>query len=140
MHVLGALILLAACGTGGSDRLSPAEFAKRGNAICRKYEAKQPLARPRTLNEAVQYFEKTKQLMQQEASEFARLKPPRGEEASYRRLINFIHANEKLVDDFLAAAKKHDASRLRAVAERARNLHPRQIAEDLGLSDCAKAA
>jgi hypothetical protein len=140
LQVVGASSLLAACGGGGSDRPSAAEFAKRGNAICRKYEAKQPRARPKTLNEAVPYFEQTKQLMQQEASGFARLKPPRGEEAAYRRLLDFIRADEQLVEDFLAAAKKHDASQLQAVAERARNLHPRRIAKALGLSDCAKAA
>jgi hypothetical protein len=78
--------------------------------------------------------------MEQEAKEFETLKPPRGKEAAYRRLLKFIHDDKRILADFVAAARTGDAGQLRAVGERARKLPARGVAQELGLSDCAKAA
>jgi hypothetical protein len=139
--IVAAATALAACGGGGNERLSAADFAKRGNAICRKYETKMHgIPRPRTLDEAAQYFEQTAPLAKQEAAEFEQLEPPVGEEGAYRRLLRFIHASERIALRFEAAAKAHDAERAAEVQWDAQNLDPRGVAQALGLTDCARAA
>src|ERR1051325_7728441 len=69
--------LLAGCG-GGSGRLSKAEYAKRADAICTKYNAKlKALARPVGIGDLPAYVDKALPLARKGDDELRALKAPK---------------------------------------------------------------
>src|SRR5919202_4191466 len=100
--------LAAGCG-GGSGRLSKAEYAKRADAICTKYNAKlKALARPTGIKELPAYVDHALPLARKGDDELRALKPPKDEERTAKEWLDqsdsVVGSMERLRD----AAKKSD--------------------------------
>src|SRR5690242_4702058 len=83
-----ALAALAA-GCGGSSRLSKAEYVKRADAICAKYNAKiRALGRPTAISGLPAYVDKALPLARKGDDELRALKPPKDEEQTAKEWLD----------------------------------------------------
>src|SRR2546423_12486539 len=81
-------IVVAGCG-GGSGRLSKAEYAKRADAICTKYNAKiRALGRPTAISGLPAYVDKALPLARKGDDELRSLKPPKDEEQTAKEWLD----------------------------------------------------
>ncbi len=111
--LLAACLVLAACAGGGSKRLSRADYAKRADAICARFNRQQPSLpslQNVTTRQVARLADRTLPLLDRTIADLRRLAPPKDE--------------QELVDRWLASLR-----RLRADAVRIRN---RARANDLG--------
>jgi len=105
--------VLAACAGGGSKRLSRADYAKRADAICARFNRQQPSLpslQNVTTKQVARLADRTLPLLDRTIADLRLLAPPKDE--------------QELVDRWLASLR-----RLRADAVRIRN---RARANDLG--------
>ena len=132
--------LAAGCG-GGSDRLSRAEYAKRADAICTKYNAKlKALARPADISALPGYVDKALPLARKGDDELRALEPPKGEEQTAKEWLyqndSVVGSMERLRD----AAKKGDRAGIQTTLNEATsaNQTANRLARRLGLRVCAQ--
>ena len=132
--------LAAGCG-GGSGRLSKAEYAKRADAICTKYNAKlKALARPTGISELPSYVKKALPLARKGDDELRALEPPKDEEQSAKEWLDqndsVVGSMERLRD----AAKKGDRTGIQTALNEASsaNQTANRLARSLGLRVCAQ--
>jgi hypothetical protein len=132
----------AACGGGGSDRLSQEEFKKQANAICDKYDSRiQALEAPSSPEEVSGFVDRVIPLLQEGISELRALKPPAEAEGDYDRMLDetakAVPAARQLAD----AAKENDAAAVQEALAAARNADQASdaIATKLGLTGCASS-
>lgn len=136
--VVGAIV--AGCG-GGSGRLSKAEYAKRSDAICTKYNAKlKALARPTSIGALPDYVDKALPLARKGDDELRGLKPPKDEERTAKEWLDqndsVVGSMERLRD----AAKKGDRAGIQTALNEATsaNQTANRLARRLGLRVCAQ--
>ena len=132
--------LVAGCG-GGSGRLSKAEYAKRADAICTKYNAKiRALGRPTAISGLPAYVDKALPLARKGDDELRGLKPPKDEEQTAKEWLDqndsVVGSMERLRD----AAKKGDRAGIQTALNEASssNQTANRLARSLGLSVCAQ--
>jgi hypothetical protein len=130
----------AGCG-GGSERLSKAEYAKRADAICTKYNAKlKALARPTGISELPGYVDRALPLARKGDDELRALKPPKDEEQTAKEWLDqndsVVGSMERLRD----AAKKGDRGGIQTALNEATsaNRTANGLARQLGLDVCAQ--
>jgi hypothetical protein len=132
--------LVAGCG-GGSGRLSKAEYGKRADAICTKYNAKlKALARPTSISALPDYVDKALPLARKGDDELRALKPPKDEEQMAKEWLDqndsVVGSMERLRD----AAKKSDRAGIQTALNEATssNQTANRLARRLGLRVCAQ--
>jgi hypothetical protein len=132
--------LAAGCG-GGSGRLSKAEYAKRADAICTKYNAKiRALGRPTAISGLPAYVDKALPLARKGDHELSALKPPKDEERTAKEWLDqndsVVGSMERLRD----AAKKGDRAGIQTALNEASSANQtgNRLARKLGLSVCAQ--
>jgi hypothetical protein len=132
--------LAAGCG-GGSGRLSKAEYAKRADAICTKYNAKiRALGRPTAISGLPAYVDKALPLARKGDDELGALKPPKDEERTAKEWLDqndsVVGSMERLRD----AAKKGDRPGIQTALNEATsaNRTANGLARRLGLEVCAR--
>jgi hypothetical protein len=133
-------VVVAGCG-GGSGRLSKAEYAKRADAICTKYNAKiRALGRPTAIGGLPAYVDKALPLARKGDDELSALKPPKDEERTAKEWLDqndsVVGSMERLRD----AAKKGDRAGIQTALNEASsaNQTANRLARRLGLSVCAQ--
>lgn len=135
------LVLLAAAGCGGGGRLSRAEYAKKADAICTKYNGKiNALDRPKNEAELVGYVDKAVPLVQDASGELAGLKPPQDEQ---RTADAWNKANADVavaLESLREGAKKKDEAKMQAALKDGNTANSRanNLARTLGMTSCAK--
>jgi len=132
--------LVAGCG-GGSGRLSQAEFAKRADAICTKYNAKiRALGRPTSIGALPAYVDKALPLARKGDDELRALEPPKDKEQTAKEWLDqsdsVVGSMERLRD----AAKKGDRAGIQTALDEASsaNQTANRLARKLGLRVCAQ--
>ena len=133
-------VVVAGCG-GGSGRLSKAEYAKRADAICTKYNAKiRALGRPTAISGLPAYVDKALPLARKGDEELRALKPPKDEEQTTNEWLDqndsVVGSMERLRD----AAKKGDRAGIQTALNEASsaNQTANRLARRLGLRVCAQ--
>ena len=133
--------LAAGCGGGGDGRLSKAEYAKRADAICTKYNAKiRALGRPTAISGLPAYVDKALPLARKGDEELSALKPPKDEEQTAKEWLDqndsVVGSMERLRD----AAKKGDRAGIQTALNEATsaNRTANGLARQLGLKICAQ--
>lgn len=137
---IAVVALVAGCG-GGSGRLSKAEYSKRADAICTKYNAKlKALARPTSISALPAYVDKALPLARKGDDELRALEPPKDEEQSAKEWLDqndsVVGSMERLRD----AAKKGDRAGIQTALNEASsaNQTANRLARSLGLRVCAQ--
>ena len=135
------VVLAVVAGCGGSSRLSKAEYAKRADAICTKYNAKiQALGRPTAVSGLPAYVDKALPLARKGDDELRALKPPKDEAQTAKEWLDqndsVVGSMERLRD----AAKKGDRAGIQTALNEASsaNRTANGLARRLGLRVCAQ--
>jgi hypothetical protein len=141
--LLAASVLLAACGGSGDKRLSKAEYAKRADAICARFNRQQPPAPTSqnvTVRQVLRIAEQTLPLLDRTIADLERLAPPKDEQTLADRWLASLR---RLRAD---AAKIRDRAQANDLAGIAALVAPSQsdqrtserLAAQLGTSVCSK--
>jgi hypothetical protein len=135
------VVLAVVAGCGGSSRLSKAEYAKRADAICTKYNAKlKALSRPTSIGGLPAYVDKALPLARKGDDELRALKPPKDEQQTTKEWLDqndsVVGSMERLRD----AAKKGDRAGIQTALNEASsaNRTANGLARRLGLRVCAQ--
>jgi hypothetical protein len=138
--VVAAVLVAAGCG-GGGERLSRADYAKKADAICAKYNGKlAALPRPKDQTELVSFVDKAVPLVDDASSQLAELKGPKDQEhtadAWNKANADIVTALEKL----RAGAKAKDEAKMQAALKDGNTANSRanNLARTLGMNACAK--
>ncbi len=125
---LGAAIALGACGGGGGDRLSKADYIKEADAICKAASDKtDALTAPETEDDIAAYFEAAGKLEKDMLKDLRSLKGPSADEGTLAALYDDV---EEAIDAILAdpeAAMNLEEDPMAEVGERA---------EEYGFTEC----
>jgi hypothetical protein len=138
---LAFAIAALAAGCGGSGRLSKAEYSKRADAICAKYNAKlKALSRPTSIAALPAYVDQALPLARKGDDELRALKAPKDEEQTAKEWLDqsdsVVGSMERLRD----AAKKGDRTGIQTALNEASsaNRTANGLARRLGLRVCAQ--
>ncbi|HEX5467513.1 MAG TPA: hypothetical protein VFW80_00540 [Gaiellaceae bacterium] len=132
-------LLVAACGGGGGERLSKAEFTTQANAICGKYEKQlKALDAPTSLEEVPDLVDKALAILNKEVDEISDLNPPEELEDQFDALIEQTNNTKAAADDLADAAKANDEDAVQQALDEGNAASTRadQIAGQLGLDAC----
>ena len=115
--VLAASVL---AGCGGDDRLSKAEFAKRGNAICTAYNKKvKALGSPDSMAEIPDYVDRAIPLLDDARKQLSALEPPTDYEKDFDAYVSAADGAKAHARELAAAASENDQQALQRVAAEA---------------------
>jgi hypothetical protein len=141
--VLLAGAVAAGCGGGGEGkRLTRQEFDAKGNAICKKYNAKQKaVGQPNNINELGPTLRKLLPIVQGQVKELRKLKPPKEDEQAWNKLLARADKESALVkNQLLPAVDKHDIASIQKLLNDLQTLDQQNDtdARNLGLGTCAQ--
>ena len=137
---LVVVVLAAGCG-GGSGRLSKAEYSKRADAICTKYNAKlKALARPTSISGLPAYVDRALPLARKGDEELRALRPPKDEEKTAKEWLDQNDSVVGSMERLRGAATKGDRAGIQAALTEASsaNRTANGLARRLGLAVCAR--
>jgi len=133
------LAFAAGCGSGGEKRLSKEEYAKRADAVCRRYnEGTRPLGTPQSMPALAKVADRSLPLLDRAIRDLRALEPPKDEEAAARawlRQLSLLRGDVVRIRD---RASANDARGVRKVVPAAtrRNARFAELATQLGMSVC----
>jgi hypothetical protein len=127
----------------GDASISKAEYIKRADAICAKYnELTKDLQdeTPDSFEEAADLYTKAIELFKPAVKEFEALPPPRGDEQVIESYLDTVRQQVVLYQRIQAAAEQSDRAKLESYAEDVRELRAkaRGLAEGYGFEVCGK--
>jgi Tfp pilus assembly protein PilP len=132
-----SVLALSACGGGGDDRLSAAEYRTKADAICRAANQKlENLRSPSTPDELRALMKKAKPTLQQGIDDLEELKPPEELES---RVDEWNRKNKELLAKFEELSKETRLVQLGVKAQERESLNDetnRYARAELGLDEC----
>jgi hypothetical protein len=140
---LAAVLVLCSCGGGGGKRLTKEQFAAKANALCASFnKAEKAAGNPKSLADAVTYFEKLTPLYEKSINGLDKLKPPADEEATVNKIVALEKNEADLAKQLLAALKKSDTSKATQLVAsgNANSKKAKALYEQLGLTECSKSS
>jgi hypothetical protein len=142
--LLALTIVLAACsgcGSGGDDRLSKDEYAKRADAVCRHYNAAtRGFGAPQTMPALARVTARSLPFLDTAIRDLRALKPPGEEDATARAWVRQLVLLRGELVHMRDRARANDARGVRAVVPAATRRNERfgQLAARLGMSVCSR--
>jgi hypothetical protein len=136
-----AAVVLLLAGCGGQGRLSRADYVRKADSICQRYnDAVARLTEPSDLQGLVQYTRRTLAELDRALADESRLKPPRRLEPRKRRWLAQAQRIRGDTAAVLAAARHGDAVDVRRLILRGTRDDARgnALARRLGLRVCSK--
>jgi hypothetical protein len=137
---VAVVALAAACG-GGNERLAQAEFARRGNAICRELFAKlDALPQAKSAPALAQVMERARTDTDDALGRLDDLRPPEAREQAFEQFRDRVRDEVALAEDVQRAAEQKDLRRALRVANRGVALdgQAHAAAARAGLGGCAR--
>ena len=142
-------LALGACGGGGDEGPTRAEYAKDANAVCRDIERdgkSLSKASPNTLDEIVTFVDRAERTVKRGMDRLQKLERPSGEDG--KKAKAFVDQLQRELDtrflpalgEMRTAAKAGDVKGLKRAADKLGKLESTksdQLARDIGLDDCA---
>lgn len=108
-------VALAACGSSSDSTLSKSDLVAKADKICANYNAKaKKLAQPNDITNAAQaatYFQSAHDLAQQQADEFAALKPADDVKDQWNAYVQANKQGTDYLQQLADAAKAKDATK-----------------------------
>jgi len=135
---LALAVALVLAGCGGGTRLSRSEFVARADALCRVSVGKlKALKNPGSVPELVTYLKHARPIQARFIEDARKLRPPKHDEADWKRAIAFDVDVLRDYDEMAAAARRNDRKALARISARLEALpamNPYQ--QRLGLKGC----
>jgi hypothetical protein len=140
LTALSVLLALAAgCGNSGENRLSKEEYARRADAVCRRYnEGTRALGWPKTMPALAKVAGRSLPFLDRAIRDLRALKPPQDEDATARGWLRQLSLLRRDVVRIRNRARVNDARGVRAVVPAAtrRNERFSALATQLGMTVC----
>jgi hypothetical protein len=144
--VRGAVLLLlcavvAACGSNGSHRLTPEEYARRADAICSRFQRLTTgLGAPSNTHGLAKVAGRTLPLLDKARSDLGRLRPPATEQQLARRWLDSMVVLRRDLVELRERALANDLLGVRRVAVPAQrhNRTTDRLAARLGMTVCSR--
>jgi hypothetical protein len=142
-----ALLLLtlvgatAACGGGDGKRLTRAEYVRRADAICGRYNAAvKKLATPKSPPAIVDFADKSLALLDAALADERKLRPPAQLDATEERWLAQAQVVRGDVADLGQVARKGQAVKIERILEKGArdDMKANATAAELGLKVCSK--
>ena len=133
------LALATGCGSGGEKRLSKEEYARRADAVCRRYNAAtRSLGLPQSMPGLAKVADRSLPHLDRAIRDLRALRPPEDEESTARswlRQLSLLRGDVVRIRD---RARANDAKGVRSVVPAAtrRNQRFAQLATQLGMTVC----
>ena len=139
---LALLLTLAACGSGGGNRLTKAEYASRANAICARFNRQvQSFGGAESLKALARLSERTLPALDATTQKLRRLRPPKDEQATasaWMSSLERLHRDVSTIRDRASANDLAGVQRLVPGASRD-NRRSDDLADRLGATTCSKS-
>jgi hypothetical protein len=133
-----AVLALAGCGGGGSDRLSAGDYRSKADSICADANAKlNNLGNPRTPAELRALMRKARPTLKNAIDKLEALKPP---EDLQSKVDTWNGKNDRLLAKYDELSKETNLIQLQSKAQELSKLNDeanRYAQTQLGLTDCA---
>ena len=140
LTALSVLLAFAVgCGSSGEKRLSQEEYARRADAVCRRYnESTRALGSPQSMPALAKVAARSLPLLDRAIRDLRALKPPKDEDATARtwlRQLSLLRGDVVRIRD---RARANDANGVREVLPAAtkRNERFAELATQLGMTVC----
>jgi hypothetical protein len=143
--VLAGVVLLSGCGGDGGDSgtLSKAEFAAKGDEICRQGDKqyselqKNP---PKTSQEAATLTQKLIGITNSEVDQIRALNPPQEAQAALERYLKARESGLAILEQGLKAAENNDAQAYAAAQAKmaAGQVDRLKLAQVVGFTQCSR--
>ena len=133
------IAFVAGCGNGGEKRLSKEEYARRADAVCRRYnQATRPFGSPRSMAALARVANRSLPFVDRAIRDLRALKPPKDEEQVARRWLRQLTLLRRDVVHIRDRARANDARGVQAVVPAAtrRNERFTELATQLGMTVC----
>ncbi len=136
--LLALVLLAAACGGGGNQRLSHAEFVRRADALCQASVAElKKIPNPTNITELIDYLKHARPIQARFIDQGRKLKPPLKDQPDWDRALALDEKILGYYDEMAAAAKKGDQNNLRRVTASLQALPAKNPYEQrLGMTGC----
>jgi hypothetical protein len=135
------LALSPGCGSSGEKRLSKEEYARRADAVCRRYNAAtRGFGSPQSMPALAQLADRSLPFLDRAIRDLRALKPPEDEARTARtwlRQLTLLRGDVVRIRD---RARANDANGVRAVVPAAtrRNERFARVAAELGMTVCSR--
>lgn len=139
-----AALGVGACGGGGNagaPRLSRADYVRRGNAVCARYDAAiRRLGSPRGVTGIAPYIRDALPIMGRATAGLGRLRPPRELEDEFAGYLDAVRATRRRALDLRAAAARADGAAVQRLLTAAAAAGERNnaLARKAGLDACVQ--
>ena len=134
------IVVTAGCGSGGEKRLSKEEYARRADAVCRRYnEATRAFGTPRSMRALARVANRSLPFLDRAIRDLRALKPPKDEEHVARTWLRQLSRLRGDVVRIRDRARANDARGVRTVVPAAtrRNERFTELATQLGMTVCS---
>jgi hypothetical protein len=134
------LVMCSGCGSGGGERLSKEEYARRADAVCRRYNAAtRGFGSPQTMPALASVAARSLPFLDRAIRALRALKPPEDEEPTARawlRQLTLLRGDIVCIRD---RARANDAGGVQAIVPAATDRNDRfmHLAADLGMAVCS---
>jgi hypothetical protein len=139
-----ALVAVPGCGGGDSgERLSKAEFIRRADAVCSKYEARlDALGQPTNVSELQTFADKALPIAKDGREELGALKPPSDLQDTYDAWLEQGDEAIEIVERLRDAAADNDQAEIQQIAQDAEraDAEANRLAEQIGFAQCGATA
>jgi len=136
-----ALVMLPACGSGGGQPLTKAQYAAKADAICAKgSERQKALGNPTSVAELGRVADRTLSILDDAISDLNKLKPPASEQTKADQWLAQVRQLRDDLEQIRDKAKAQDLKALQQIATTSQqhNAQANQLATDLGMTVCNK--
>jgi hypothetical protein len=133
------------CGGGddGGERLSKAEFIRRADAVCSKYEARlDALGQPTNVAELRTFADKALPIAEDGREELGGLRPPSELQDTYDAWLEQGDEAIEIVERLRDAAADNDQAEIQQIAQDAEraDAEANRLAEQIGFEQCGATA
>jgi hypothetical protein len=147
---MAVALVLAACSSdsgssGGSGRLTKAQYIARADQICKAANRKaQALGAPTTTDPQAlaQFLSKSGRIINDAVDQLKKLNPPKADEQKINTLVNGLQKSASYFPALVKAVKNQDTQQVKQVARKLQeaSLKGAQIAQSYGFHVCAHSA
>jgi hypothetical protein len=133
------VLLLAACGGDGGERLSKAEWIEQADAICaRASEDVEALTEPTKLDEIPEFTDTASEISRDALSDLRALQPPEEDQTTVDEMLDLVEQQIEIGEQIGEAAEDGDQDEVQRLADETDPIENEadEKARQYGLNDC----
>ena len=140
--LLAMPLVLVACGSGGGERLTKAQYASKADAVCAKYNRQvESLDNPKNLTELAEVADQTIPILERAMGEIRKLRPPESEQETVDQWLGAVDTLQGDLEEIRNKAAVGSRDGVQAVVPQANehNNRANALATQLGMTVCNRS-